>query len=246
MKKANTTEIIDIKSPMSEAYKTLRSNIQFSSLDIKIKTIVVTSSLPGEGRTTTASNLAIAMAQAGSKTILLDCDLRTPFIHKALNLSNKLGLSNYLIGEVKLTDVIQKTEEENLSVITMGAKPLNPSELLSSLKMKEFIISLKEKHGYEYIIIDTPPVILVTDALILAQYADGCILVVAASETKREAVAKAKSLLTKVNVYILGVVLNKLDISKRKYFGYDSDYYYLNDENQKEKSKKIRGIPLSK
>ena len=239
MRKSKTPAFSDLKSPMSEAYKTLRSNIRFSSLDKKIQTIMITSPGPGEGKTTTSSNLAIAMAQAGYKTILIDCDLRKSNVHKGFNLSNQIGLSTFLIGDATFEEVLQRTWEENLFVITLGEKPPNPSELLGSLKMKNFIASLKEE--YEYIILDTSPVILVSDALILSQYSDGCLLIVAADETHREAVNKAKRLLTNVNANILGIVLNKLDVSKRKYYGYDNSYYY--DDNKKKSKPKTKSIP---
>lgn len=225
----------EIKSSVKEAYKTLRSNIQFSSLDKKIQTIVVTSSGPGEGKTTTAARLAISMAQASKKTILIDCDLRKPNIHKFFKISNLYGLSSFLIDEIKLSEVLQTTNEANLSIITLGTKPPNPSELLASTKMKNFIESLKSE--YDCIILDTPPVILVTDALILSQYADGCLLVVAAGETHKEAVKKAKKLIENVNGNILGIVLNKLDLRKRKYYGYDN-YYYSDDIGASTKIKK--------
>lgn len=232
--KKSKEESIDFRAPISEAYKTLRSNIQFSSLDKKIQTLVVTSSGPGEGKTTTSCSLAIAMAQAGKKTVLIDCDLRKPSVHRNFKLSNERGLSTLLIGESKQSEVIQKTWEENLDVITLGVRPPNPSELLESVKMRNFLEALKET--YEYIILDTPPVIMVTDALILAQFSDGCILVVAAGETHKEAIKKSKKLITNVNGHILGVVLNKLDLSKRKYFGYDQYYYnYGYVEEQKKK-----------
>jgi capsular exopolysaccharide synthesis family protein len=237
MRKSKSVNTIDLKSSIPETYKTLRSNIQFSSLDKKIHTIVVTSPGPGEGKTTIASNLAITMAQAGNKTILIDCDLRKPSIHKAFNLSNLEGLSNLLIEEAILKDVIRSTEIENLHIITLGAKPPNPSELLSSSKMKDFILSLKE--DYEYIIIDTPPVAMVTDAQILSQYADGCLLVVAGGETHKDAVIMAKELLTKVNAKILGVVLNKIDNSRKGYYYGYYNLYLENDDKKKKRGKKL-------
>lgn len=241
VKITNSIVIQDPKSPITESYKTLRSNILFSSLDKKIQTIVVTSSGPGEGKSTTSANLAIVMAQAGNKTILIDCDLRKPTVHKAFGISNQVGLSNLLIGESKLPNVVQKTSEENLHVLTLGVRPPNPSELLGSEKMKNFVHSLKET--YDYIILDTPPVIVVTDALILSQYADGCLLVVAAGEAHRDAVVKAKRLLENVNGNILGIVLNKLDIEKDKYYGY-YNYYYADDQEGKKNNKnsKLKSI----
>lgn len=221
------------KSPVSEAYRTLRTNIQFSSFDDRVKTIVITSSGPGEGKSTTAANLAVSLAQGGHNTILVDCDQRKPKIHKTFKLSNQIGLSNLLIGEASFEEAIHKTTVDKLSVLTSGIKPPNPAELLSSSKMQRFITSLKEK--YDYIILDTPPVIMVTDAQVLAKYADGCLLVVASREAEREAAVKAKELLEKVNAKVLGVVLNKLDTSKNGNYGYYYQYYYGNEDMKQNK-----------
>jgi capsular exopolysaccharide synthesis family protein len=241
--KMETTKIISLnnsKSPVTEAYRTLRTNIQFSSFDEKVKTIVITSSGPGEGKTTTSTNLAAVMAQGGHKTILIDCDQRKPKVHKVFGFSNQIGLSNLLIGETKLEEAIHKTEQENLYVLSSGIRPPNPSELLGSSKMKNFINSLKEE--FEYIILDTPPVLMVTDAQVLAQYADGCLLVISSGEAHREAAMRAKELLTKVNAKILGVVLNKVDTTRRGYYyGYYYHAYYGNDNVKSNKKNKLLG-----
>lgn len=223
-------DIITLKnpnSPVSEAYRTLRTNIQFSSPDKKVQSILITSSGPSEGKTTTSVNLAVTMAQSGSRTILVDCDQRKPKVHKLLSISNQIGLSNLLIEEVSMDGAITHSGIENLDILSSGTRPPNPSELLVSEKMQNFIECLKDK--YDYIILDTPPVIMVTDAQILSKYADGCILVVASGEIDREAVAKAKEQLEKVNAKILGVVLNKLETNRRGYYGY---YYYGEDEKK--------------
>lgn len=228
------------KSPAAEAYRTLRTNIQFSSFDNKIKTIVITSSGPAEGKTTTSCNLAIATAQAGKRTILLDCDMRNPKIHKVFELSNQTGLSDVLIGEVNYYEAVHNTEVENLRVLSSGTRPPNPAELLSSEKMKKFLESLKE--NYDYIIIDTPPIIMVTDAQILSRYADGCLLVIASGEADKNAAIKAKELLEKVDAKILGVVLNKLDTKRKGYYGQYYNYYYSGSKRKhlrKEKRDKV-------
>ncbi|MBU3093174.1 CpsD/CapB family tyrosine-protein kinase [Clostridium sp. CF011] len=203
--------------PIAEAYRTLRTNIQFSSFDKKIKTLLVTSSGPGEGKTTTASNLAIVMAQGGSKTLLIDCDQRKPNVHMVFGCSNAEGLSNILVdkNEVDINKCIQKTEITNLYILASGTKLPNPAEFLGSAKMKNLIEELKEI--YDFIILDTPPIILVTDAQILAQYTDGCLLVISSGEAERDSVIKSKGLLEKVNAKILGVVINKLDLKKSGY-----------------------------
>lgn len=238
-------DLIIIRKPniaMAEAYRTLRTNIQFSSFDEKIKTLLVTSPGLGEGKTTTASNLAIVMAQGGSKTLLIDCDQRNPNIHRVFGLSNAEGLSNILVDKnevdknetdenrIDINRCIQKTEITNLHILSSGTRPPNPAELLGSTKMKNFTEELKGI--YDFIILDTPPIILVTDAQILAQYADGCLLVISSGETERDLVIKAKRLLEKVNAKILGVVINKLDLKKSSYYHYQYEY----GDNSKGKS----------
>jgi capsular exopolysaccharide synthesis family protein len=219
------------KSPVSESYRTLRTNIMFSSLDKKVQTIMVTSSGPKEGKTTVASNLAVIMAQAGCKTVIIDCDLRKPRQHIVFNISNQIGLSNYLIGEALIADVIKQTRVENLQLLPSGIRPPNPAELLGSEKMWSFVELLK--NYYDYIILDTSPVVIVTDAQLVSQYADGCLLVVATGEADREAAVKAKELLTKVNSKILGVVLNKVkENSKGRY-----KHYYYDEQGNKHKEK---------
>jgi capsular exopolysaccharide synthesis family protein len=211
-------------SPISESYRTLRTNIQFSSFDKKIKTLLVTSSGPGEGKTTTSSNLAVVMAQGGNKTLLIDCDQRKPSVHKVFKFSNENGLSNILVNkdEVDLDVSIHQTEIVNLHILSSGTRPPNPAELLGSAKMKDYIEELKKI--YDIIILDTPPIILVTDAQILAQYTDGCLLVVSSGEAERDLVVKAKGLLEKVNAKILGVVINKMDSTKKGYYHYQYEY----------------------
>ncbi|MCB2312018.1 CpsD/CapB family tyrosine-protein kinase [Clostridium tagluense] len=211
-------------SPMSESYRTLRTNIQFSSFDKKIKTILITSSGPGEGKTTTSSNLAMVMAQGGNKTILIDCDQRKPQVHKVFGFSNENGLSNILVNdnEVDINIGVHETEEPNLHVLSSGTRPPNPAELLGSAKMKNFIEELKKT--YDFIILDTPPIVLVTDAQILAQYTDGCLLVISSGEAERDSVIKSKGLLEKVNAKILGTVLNKVDSKKKGYYHYQYEY----------------------
>ncbi|KZL89715.1 CpsD/CapB family tyrosine-protein kinase [Clostridium magnum] len=235
MEKPDIISVKSPKSPIAEAYRTLRTNIQFSSFDNKIQTIVVTSSGPGEGKSTTASNLAVVMAESGSKTILIDCDQRKPRLHKVFLTTNERGISDLLVGKVKFEEAVQETKVPNLSILTSGTRPPNPSELLGSSKMRAFIDALKER--YEYIIIDTPPIIAVTDAQLLASHADGSLLVIASSQAEREAAVKAKELLQKVNAKILGVVLNKLEVQEKGYYGYYYHYYYGNDGGKKKKKK---------
>lgn len=245
MENVNLITIKDPKSPISEAYRTLRTNIQFSSFDKKLQSIVVTSSGPGEGKTTTSCNLAVVMAQTGSKTILIDCDQRKPSVHKSFKMSNEMGLSDFLAGTVEFKDVTRSSGAENLTIITSGTRPPNPSELLSSKKMKDFVEGLKEE--YEYIIIDSPPIVAVTDAQLIASFADGSLLVTSSGEVEREAAMKSKELLDKVNSKIVGVVLNKLEVSEKGYYGYYYQYYYGHERDHKgHKAKKVRGNKKNK
>jgi len=220
MKNKQLVTVVHPKSAISESYKILRTNIDFSSFDKRIKTIVVTSSVPREGKSTICANLAIVMAENGYKTVLIDCDQRSPRLHKLFNISNEKGLSDFLVDNIEFSEAVQKTEIPNLNIITSGTKPPNPSELVASEKMKNFIENLKD--AYDYIILDTPPVIVVTDAQLLSNYADGCVLVVASSEVEKAAAVKAKELLEKVNARILGVVLNKMNVKQKSY----SRYYH--------------------
>ncbi|AUM96483.1 TPA: CpsD/CapB family tyrosine-protein kinase [Clostridium botulinum] len=230
-KKLDLITVKNPKSPISEAYRTLRTNIQFSSFDEKIKVIFVTSSTPGEGKSTTSANLAITMAQNGAKTILVDCDLRKPNVHKVFKLSNTNGLSNLLIEENTIDKVIQQSGIENLHILTSGSKPPNPSELLSSAKMKKFIDM--SKGYYDYVILDTPPVGVVTDAQLVSQYSDGGVLVTASGQVEIESAIRAKELLQKVNAKILGVVLNKVDADSGNGYRYYNYYYEEDGQNKK-------------
>ena len=205
------------KSMAAESYRTLRTNIKYSSFDKDYRIIVVTSAEPGEGKTTTAGNLALCMAQEDKKVILIDCDLRKPSLHKNFKVSNSIGLSDVVIGKV---DLITASHEynENLVVLTSGKIPPNPSEMLSSKIMGEILATLKE--SFDYIILDTPPVLVVTDSQILSTKADGTILVVRAEKTKKASVKNSVNLLKQVNANIIGTVLNGVDVSRDKYYNY--------------------------
>lgn len=222
----------------AEAYRHLRTNIQFLNFEDQARTIVITSPTAGEGKTTVAANLAATLSLTGSNVILLDCDLRHPKIHQTLGVENFIGFSNLLIKSHRLPEVIQ-IANNNLPVITSGPKPPNPSELLGSNRMTELIQTLKE--DYDYIIIDTPPVCAVTDAAVLAAKVDAVILISAFNTTTREAAADCRRILDKVNSKILGAVMNKIDAKKGRY-GYYSYYghyyhgqYYGQDDEEIEK-----------
>ena len=213
----------DPKSPISEAYRTLRTNIQFKNLEKEDRAVLVTSSTPKEGKSTTVANLAITMAQMGSRVLLVDTDLRRPVIHSIFSLKKDKGITNYLMKKFSLEDVVKNTIVENLYVVTSGPLPPNPSEILASKMMREFILQARE--NYELILFDSPPVIAVTDAAILSTMVDGLILVVKAHQTKREAIKRAKNLLQSVNAKVYGSLLNGVNI-QRTYGSYYHYYYY--------------------
>lgn len=206
------------KSVEAESYRILRTNIMYSSFDKKIKRILVTSSEPGEGKSTTSGNLALAFAQDEKKVILIDCDLRKPSLHKKFRISNNRGLSDVIIDRDKLNKCIQK-RTEYLDILTAGKISPNPSEMLGSKAMSSLLDELS--NAYDVIILDSPPVLAVTDAQILSTKVDGTVLVVRAEKTKKDTVLAAKGVLDKVNANILGTVLNGGDKNKDNYY-----YYY--------------------
>ena len=214
---------LDPKSPVAEAYRTLRTNLQFSKIDRQLKTILVTSSGPKEGKSTTAANLAIAMAQVGNKVVLVDADLRRPVIHSIFGIDKEDGVTNYLMGKNNFEQTIKSTFHENLFIFTSGILPPNPSELLASQKMEQLLHKLNE--NFDTIILDSPPVIAVTDAAVLSTKVDGTILVVSSGQTNKDALGKAFNLLNSVNSKLLGVLLNGVDV-KGLYGSYDYYYYH--------------------
>lgn len=217
------------KSHVSEAYRSIRTNIQFANVDSKIKTIMVTSSAAGEGKTTTMCNVAMTLCDAGHNVLILDCDLRKPRIHKFFEISNESGLTDILMKPQDYRKHIKNNLHINLDIITSGKIPANPSELLYSQAMKDFIENVKE--DYDYIFIDAPPVLPVTDAVILSHYIDAVILVCASGVIEIEAVKRAKEALNKVDANIIGVVLNKISTKNNRYSDYY--YYYSNEEGDK-------------
>lgn len=224
------------KSPISEAYRVLRTNIQYSSADKPLKIIVVTSSGPGEGKTTTICNLAVLFAQMGSKTLLIDGDLRKPRLHKIFGMENRQGLSNILVSRDDYLNYVKKCPIKKLDIITCGVIPPNPSELLTSNAMQQFIETVRA--DYDMVFIDAPPVGSVTDAAVLSTIVDGIILVAASGTVEIDALVRSKELLEKVNANIIGVVLNKLDKNSRgNYYYY---YYYYYGENGEFESRKKR------
>ena len=207
----------DPRSPVSEQYRTIRTNIQFSAVDQEIKTLMVTSAGPGEGKSTTVANLAIVFAQQGKKVLLIDADLRKPTIHYTFRQENHTGLTNVLTKQAKIEKAVQKTDIENLYTLTSGPIPPNPAELLGAKTMDEFLETASEQ--FDLVLFDTPPVLAVTDAQVLSNKCNGAIMVVYSGKTETDAAIKAKELLVAAKAKLLGVVLNH---KKQK----DSQYYY--------------------
>lgn len=222
------------KSPVAEAYRTLRTNIQFSSLDKELKIIAITSSGPNEGKTTTIANLAVTMAQSGSKVLLIDCDLRKSQIHNHFGLNNHKGLTNVLAQQLPLEEAITQTTVMGLDILTAGPKPPNPSELLGSNTMQAFLQRVSQE--YDRVLLDAPPIGVVTDAAVLSAIVDGIILTVASGQVTIDAAQRSKELLEKVNANILGVVMNKIPVEGKGYYGYY--YYYYDTDKPKLKSRK--------
>ena len=196
------------KSLISEQYRTIRTNIQFSTPDLDIHSILVTSSLPGEGKSTTAANIAIVIAQQGRKVLLIDTDLRKPTVHYTFNYMNVIGLTNILIKKCPINDAIRTTDIKNLNVLTSGPIPPNPSELLASEAMNQLIKELY--YEYDIIIFDTPPILTVTDAQILANICDASILVISSGKTEINDLKKSANLLQNASGKFLGAVLIQL------------------------------------
>jgi capsular exopolysaccharide synthesis family protein len=193
-------------SALSEAYRTLRTNIMFSSIDNPVKTIMVTSANPGDGKTTTVANLAVTYAQEGKRTLLVDADLRKPSLHYLFMKSNRAGLTHALFKENRWQDIMQETDVENLSLMTSGSIAPNPTELLSSQRMQELVEELRGR--FDIVLFDTPPLAAVTDGLILSSVCDGVILVVRSGKTKTNLARKVLGQLEFAKAKVLGAVLN--------------------------------------
>ncbi len=221
---------LNTQAPETEAYRVLRTNIQFSSVDKPIRTLLVTSPSPSEGKSTTAANLAAVMAQTGQKVILVDTDLRRPVMHKVIGVPNNTGLTTAMLenAPITLNGHLSPTQVENLSVLTSGPIPPNPSELLGSRRMASLIEQLSQQA--DLVIFDSPPVLAVTDAAVLGRQVDGVLLVADAGQTREQALAHAAHELQKTGANLLGVALNRLDTRRGGYYYYYY-YYYSGDEH---------------
>lgn len=211
------------QSPPAEAFRTLRTNLGFACGNEEYRTIMVSSPGPLEGKSTVISNLAIVLAQADKKVLLADCDLRKPVQHRIFNLPNRQGLTNCLLGQVTVEEAVQPGSPANLSLLTSGPIPPNPAEILSSPRSGAFWASLREK--YDYVLVDTPPVLAVTDGVILAGQLDGAILVIRAGATRSNMALQARNQLARASTRLLGVVLNMVKVDSPDY-QYAYYYYY--------------------
>ena len=209
------------KSIVAEAYRSLKTNIQYSSFDKEYKTIVITSANPDEGKSTTAGNLALTLSEGESRVLVIDCDMRKPSLHKEFKVTNSYGISDILIKKKTVKEAAHNYNK-NLTIITSGSKSPNPAEMLASKAMTAFLEEMKEH--FDYIVLDTPPLQAVADAQILSTKVDGSIIVVRAGITKKGDIQNAVSILKKVNASIIGTVLHDVDNTNNKY------YYYYGDK----------------
>ena len=210
----------DLKNPATEAYRVIRTSIQFAQAGKELKTLAVTSCMPNEGKSMTVANLAVVLTQAGKSVLIIDCDMRNPTVHKNFGLSNKLGLSSCISMDTPLSAVVQATKVDNLYALTSGVIPPNPSELLGSERMRELLQEAREI--YDYVLIDVLPV---ADALVLGAVVDGVVLVIDSGEVKVDLARDVKKQLQHAGANILGVVLNKVR-SEHHGYGYGYGYYY--------------------
>jgi len=223
------------QSQMAESYRALRTSLLLSNLGSPPKVIMVTSALPQEGKTTTSINSAVVLAQKGVKVLLIDADLRRPSIHKTLGMGPRSGLSNVLTGSTTLEQAITTTSIlPNLHVLPAGTPPPNPAELLASANMKDVLTQLREE--YDHIVLDTPPSLSVTDAVVLSPRADAIVLVIRSGQTTKQALRRSRDILAQVNAKVVGVLLNAVDLSSPDYYyyyEYQGKYarYYQDGEN---------------
>ena len=215
----------DPKAVGSEAFRTLRTNLQFTSPDQDLKSILLTSAGPGEGKSTVSANLAVAWSQSGAKVVLVGCDLRKPVLHEMFSIRNVPGLSAVLSGAASLKDAIVSSNIPGLDVIPAGPLPPNPAELLQSKAMVSVIEELEE--NYDMVILDGTPVIAVTDAAVMANQVDGIVLVIGSNQVQREMALQAKNLLEQAQAKLLGVIMNKVKFKESNMY-----YYYYNEVDQ--------------
>jgi len=225
---------LNARSPFAEAFRTLRTNINFSGLDNPLRAILITSAGPNEGKTTVTSNLGVVLAQSNKKVLIIGCDLRRPTLHKIFNINDYIGVTNVLINDMDPSELAQETEVPGLFILASGPIPPNPSELIGSQRMKSLIARALEK--FDYVLLDSPPINIVTDPIVLSMLTDGVIMVVKSGSTHYESAREAQAKLEKVGAKIIGVVLNNISMSTGDYYYH---YYYTQESEGGKSSKKI-------
>ena len=210
-------------SRLAESYRSIRTALLLSSADSPVKTVAVTSAMPGEGKTVTAANLAVTLAQSGKTVLVVDADLRRPRQHRIFKVKNTFGLTTYLTDTVEIKDVVKSTEIANLFLVNAGPVPPNPAELLGSDRMARFIRMMAEES--DFVIFDLPPMLEISDALVLGAKVDGLMLVVHGDKTSREALRKAREKLDLLKIRTLGVVINNVNLPQHGAYYY-KDYYH--------------------
>jgi capsular exopolysaccharide synthesis family protein len=223
---ASSKEVVELitqsrpQSQMAESYRALRTSLLLTSLGAPPKIILITSALPREGKTTTSVNTAIVLAQKGTRVLLVDADLRRPSIHRTLGMGPRVGLSNVLTGGATLQQAtVRSSLLPNLYILPAGTPPPNPAELMASAQMFEMLMELREQ--YDHVVIDTPPTLSVTDAVVLSTRADAVVLVIRSSQTTKPALRRAREILAQVNARVSGVLLNAVNLDSPDYY-----YYY--------------------
>jgi capsular exopolysaccharide synthesis family protein len=230
---------LKLKDPVTETYRSLRTNLSFSSLDNPIKSIMVTSAGPSEGKSLTCANLAISFAETGRKTLIIDADLRRPTQHKLFNIDKKPGLSNYMVEEATLDDIIYEAGIDYLNIIPVGKTPPNPAEILASQKFAELMKTLQSK--FDVLLLDSPPVISVTDPILISLNVGGVLFVLKFGATDKQLAISAIDRLKKSRANIIGAVLNETQFHRGYgYYRYYNYYnYYYSGEGKKKKKTKI-------
>ena len=221
------------RSAAAEAYRTLRTNLQFTNLAEAYRSLVFTSATAGEGKTTTASNFSVATAQSGTRVCLIDADLRRPSLHKMFDLPNRSGLTTALIGSESVESLALETRVPNLFVVPSGPQPPNPAELVASARMREVIAEAQT--AFDLVVLDTPPIISVADPVAISAQCEGVIIVIRASKVPLEVIRRAISQVAAVKARIIGVVLNRVNLRQEGYY-YKYYHYYRSYYSPSEKS----------
>ncbi|HBX22999.1 MAG TPA: capsular biosynthesis protein [Desulfotomaculum sp.] len=237
--KANKNIITNLsaRSPFAEAFRALRTNINFAGLDNPLRSILITSAGPNEGKSVVTCNLGVVLAQTNKKVLIVGCDLRRPTLHKVFDINEHVGVTNVLINELDPAELAQPTDVPGLSILASGPIPPNPSELVGSQRMKDLISRALEK--FDYVLLDSPPINIVTDPIVMSTLVDGVIMVVKSGATRYENAREAQAKLEKVGANIIGVVLNSISMSSGDYYYH---YYYTQENEGKKNSQRIASL----